>query len=283
MAALGIVATSAADLRRHPRHDAELRNQLLLGEALRIVGSRAGGQWLRVEALEDGYSGWLRAWALVPVGEAALRRWRLRARHRLAARFATLVSVDLPRRTLMPLFLGSRLERVRAAGGRAVVRLPDGRLGSLPASALQPAGRPAISLRRRVESLVGVPYLWGGRTPAGFDCSGFTQVVLAEQGIEVPRDAREQARETRPLKSSETPRSGDLVFFGRPREPVSHVGIMLDQCTFVHCRGTVHAASLSPDNALCEKDLLAQLRGFSRPGSRPPTARISARRRAKSA
>lgn len=282
-AAYGIVAIAAADLRREPRHAAELRSQLLLGETVRITAERAGGQWLRVTGIEDGYSGWMRAWALARVAAPPLRRWRERARARVVKPFERLFSVSPPRQPLMPVFLGSRLEVLRVSRGRAVVRLPDGRLGSLSSASLRSGARAAIGLERRLASLTGVPYLWGGRTPAGFDCSGFTQVVMAEQGILLPRDACEQYRATRNLKRGEEVEPGDLVFFARPGEAVSHVGIMLNQGTFVHCRRTVHAASLDPTNSLCENDLLAQFRGFGRPGRSQEKGPIHPPRRAKSA
>ncbi|MEO5616496.1 MAG: C40 family peptidase [Candidatus Eisenbacteria bacterium] len=264
-AAYGIVAIAAADLRREPRHASELRSQLLLGETVRIDAERSGGQWLRVTGREDSYAGWMRAWALVRVAAGPLRRWQARARARVVRPVDTLRSLTSPRRPLMPVFLGSRLELLKVARGRAVVRLPDGRQGSLPATSLRSAGRDAIGLKRRLASLAGVPYLWGGRTPAGLDCSGLTQLVLGEQGVALPRDACDQYRATRRLERAESVQMGDLVFFARAGEQVSHVGILLDHGTYVHCRGTVHEASLDPLNPLCEKDLLAQFRGYGRP------------------
>lgn len=269
-AAFGIVAISVADLRREPRHAAELRSQLLLGETVTIDAERAGGQWLRVTGLEDGYSGWMRGWAVVRVGQAAARRWRTRASARVVQPLETLLTDVAPRLPVMPVFLGSRLELMGVARGRARVRLPDGRTASLPARSIRPAGRPPTTLRQRLASLTGVPYLWGGRTPAGFDCSGFTQVVLAEQGISLPRDARDQYRAARRLRRGEAGQPGDLVFFSRAGEPVSHVGILTERGTYVHCRGAVREASLDPGSPLCEKDLLAQFQGIRRPVQSQP-------------
>jgi hypothetical protein len=264
-AAFGIVALSVADLRREPRHAAELRSQLLLGETVTIDAERAGGQWLRVTGLEDGYSGWMRDWAVVRVSRGSVRRWRTRARARVVQPLETLHTDVSPRLAVMPVFLGSRLELLGVAKGRARVRLPDGRTASLPARSIRAGAKPPTTLRRRLASLAGVPYLWGGRTPAGFDCSGFTQVVLGEQGISLPRDARDQYRAARRLRRDEAGQPGDLVFFARAAEPVSHVGILTDRGTYVHCRGAVREASLDPVSPLCERDLLAQFRGIGRP------------------
>lgn len=166
---------------------------------------------------------------------------------------------------MLPAFLGARLEAGKSRAGRIVIRLPDGRRGMVSRLALRLPRDRRAGLIPRLESLIGVPYLWGGRTCAGLDCSGFTQLVLAEQGIALPRDAREQFRSALPLRAGERTLTGDLVFFGRAGEPVSHVGIMLTESTYVHCRGSVRMASLDPDSPLSEKELIAQVRGVRRP------------------
>jgi cell wall-associated NlpC family hydrolase len=143
------------------------------------------------------------------------------------------------------------------------VELPDGRRGFLPSAALAPPRRP--TLEARVASLLGTPYLWGGRTPAGYDCSAFVQQVLLEQGVSLPRDARDQWRASRRLTGRAEPRPGDLAFFRRTGEPASHVGLALGGGYFAHCRGRVAVASVDATNPLCDKDLLPQFMGWFRP------------------
>ena len=265
----GIVTIASADLRRSPSHASELRSQLLLGEPIRILPAKPRDGWLEVESLIDGYRGWMKSWGFVAVGASALRSWVRRARLRVAAPIARIAAPEVGQGPLQPAFLGARLVRRSARSGRLTVELPDGRLGAMPLRAVAAAGNPRIGLASRLRSLHGTPYLWGGRTAAGFDCSGLVQVVFAEQGVALPRDARDQLRVCRRLSEDETPRLGDLVFFGRPREPVSHVGIALNSGTYVHCRGWVREASLDPSSPLCDKALLPQLRYFARPSSGP--------------
>jgi cell wall-associated NlpC family hydrolase len=143
------------------------------------------------------------------------------------------------------------------------VELPDGRRGQLPASALARGRKPTIE--ERVASLLGAPYLWGGRSPAGYDCSAFVQQVLLEQGVILPRDARDQCRGSRPVAGKE--RVGDLAFFRREGEPASHVGIALGGGYFAHCRGRVVVASVENDNPLYDKDLKPQFMGWYHPGT----------------
>ena len=116
----------------------------------------------------------------------------------------------------------------------------------------------------RIQSLTGAPYQWGGRSPMALDCSGFTQLVLAEQGIALPRDARDQWRACEEIRRSDHGRVGDLVFFGSAERNQAHVGLYLGDGYFVHSRGRVAINSLDPDNLLCDSELLAQFRGIGR-------------------
>jgi cell wall-associated NlpC family hydrolase len=164
--------------------------------------------------------------------------------------------------TVSPVFFGNRLIVAGGSGAWARVELPDGRRGVLPRAALATA---VPKLEARVASLLGTPYLWGGRSPSGYDCSAFVQQVLLEQGVSLPRDAKDQCRSARRLADPARARLGDLAFFRRPGEPASHVGLCLGGGYFAHCRGRVHVASMDPDNILCDNDLLPQFMGWYRP------------------
>jgi len=163
-----------------------------------------------------------------------------------------------------PLYLNSRVIETRHRGGWARVELPDGRRGWLPAQALASASE-RVGLVDRVMGLLGVPYHWGGRTPAGFDCSGFTQQVLAEQGVRLPRDAVHQMKASRRLGKHEEPLPGDLIFFGAPGRPASHVGVGLGGGYFAHCRGVVRIGSIERHNRLRDRELASLFRGWWRP------------------
>lgn len=115
---------------------------------------------------------------------------------------------------------------------------------------------------------MGAPYLWGGRSPAGMDCSGFVQQVMAERGMALPRDAEDQIRVSRPIRPSESARLGDLVCFGAPGRRGAHIGIYLGGGYFAHARGRVALGSLDPDNQLCDNELTDQYRGICRPPSK---------------
>ena len=266
---LAIVNIAALDLRRLPDHRAELRSQLLLGEVVRCIASDRTRQWVRVENRVDRYRGWVRSWGLHPVtdGEAAL--WLEDGRLRVVVHHAEVRASAGGKALVSPVFLNTRLAPVRSAGrsrsGWRPIRLPDGRSGWIPRAAVRSGNRRPPRLALQVRSFLGVPYLWGGRTPLGFDCSGFVQRLLAARAIRIPRDADQQFRASRRLLGSERRRSGDLLFFGPPRGPMAHVGVHLGSTLFAHARGWVRINSTDPHNDLYDKGLMASLRAVCRP------------------
>jgi cell wall-associated NlpC family hydrolase len=258
----GVVSLPLLDVRPEPAHAAELASQLLLGETVALLSTSRDGGWLRVRNEADGYAGWVRAWGLVQATAARVARWRRLARGRIGVPMALVrVSKGEGGASVSPVFFGGRLIASRPARGWCAAELPDGRRGFLPVSALA-SGRPP-ALEERVASLLGSPYLWGGRSPAGYDCSAFVQQVLLEQGVTLPRDAKDQCRRCRPVAGAE--RLGDLAFFRRPGEPASHVGIALGGGYFAHCRGRVVVASVENDKPLYDKELKPQFMGWYRP------------------
>ena len=257
----GVVSLPVLDVRPRPDHAAELVSLVLMGETVKLLVRPSDGGWLRVRNDEDGYEGWVRAWGVVLAPAARVVRWRRLARGRIDAPLALVRAGRGSGASVSPVFFGGRLIASRPTRGFSAVELPDGRRGYLPTSAL--AAGPAPKLEDRIASLLGAPYLWGGRSPAGYDCSGFVQQVLLEQGLSLPRDAKDQCRRSRSISNDVRP--GDLAFFRRPGEPASHVGIALGDGYFAHCRGRVAVASMENDNPLYDRELKPQFMGWYRP------------------
>jgi len=130
--------------------------------------------------------------------------------------------------------------------------MPDGRAGFVRSVDLErrPSGRRATPGRLIATGLrfVGIPYLWGGTTPKGFDCSGLVQRIFRLNGMILPRDSDMQARFGRE-RAVAGPRDlvpGDLVFFGRAEGTITHVGLVLSEAKFLHAYGQVRINSLDP-------------------------------------
>jgi gamma-D-glutamyl-L-lysine dipeptidyl-peptidase len=275
----GVVTLAALDVRRRPDHASEMGSQLLLGEVVRVIRGTAGGRWFLVENLADGYRGWVRSWGLLLAAPRQVAAWQRRARARATALWAEVREAPGRGPLVTPLFWGARVVAGRVQRGFRRVELPDGTRGWVDSPALAIGRRAVPPLLERLRGLLGVPYLWGGRTPTGMDCSGLVQMVLAEHGYRLPRDAGDQERVCRPLGPRRRPRLGDLAFFGPPAKPAAHVGIMIGDDAYVHARGRVRMNSLDSYNTLYDKELGAQLHAIRSPAKRAQTAFLTPRRR----
>jgi cell wall-associated NlpC family hydrolase len=244
---------SVAEVRAEPAHSAEQVTQALQGEVLTPLLHEDG--WV-LARLPDRYVGWVRDWHVQLVPAAAPPAFAAGTAARIAAEIVTLrVAPGGESEACGETVLGTAVRVGAEESGWVEVWLPGGRRGFVPAEAVRsgtgPWPRETASLVATLGRFIGVPYLWGGRSPKGFDCSGLVQFVFGLHGVSLPRDSDEQAECGEPV---ETPAAGDLLFFGRDR--VTHVGVATGPDTFVHARGEVRRNALragSPgyDDELC--------------------------------
>jgi hypothetical protein len=239
-----------APLRGEPRHGAEQVDQVLLGTAL-VVLERKGG-WEKVRT-PYGYEGWVTGGSTSPLASGAAR-WT--PTHLFALR--TGEASEAPADDAAPvidLVLGALLRVRRMERGYAELELPDARRAFVRASALVPIAREgevrpsADGIVALARALRGLPYLWGGNSAKGFDCSGYSQTVFRLNGVALPRDASPQRAcgvEVDFRSGFEGVRPGDLLFFGPKAERITHVAISLGGARFIHCATDVHVASLDP-------------------------------------
>jgi cell wall-associated NlpC family hydrolase len=255
------VLASVAEVRREPSHTEEQVTQALQGEVLVPFLHEDG--WLLVR-LPDGYEGWVRDWHLSLVDVAAPAAYRRRADARIAASRVTLrTAPHHDAEAVGESILGTHVVRLGDERGWSRIELPGGRAGWVPQPALRAgtADWPCEpdSILAMVRRFLGVPYLWGGRSPKGFDCSGLVQFVFGLHGIPLPRDSDQQAECGTPV---EVPAPGDLVFFGRDR--VTHVAVAASPDFFLHARGEVRCNATAAGTPLHDAELWALRRGFRR-------------------
>jgi len=221
-----------APLRREPRGDAPLLTEALKGERVTIYdGNAEGFAWGQLSA--DDYVGWLPANALAPAGAAPT--------HKVAAlrtfAFAG-PSIKLPPLEALP--LGAKLAVVRVADGMAVTQSG----GYVPPQHLKPIAENESDFVAVAERFLGVPYLWGGKTSLGIDCSGLVQIALTACGIACPRDSDMQEEALgMPLATAadySDLKRGDLVFWK------GHVAIVRDYASLLHANAFHMAVALEP-------------------------------------
>jgi gamma-D-glutamyl-L-lysine dipeptidyl-peptidase len=251
MPELMLIVSAVADVRREPSHKAELVSQAIHGDA--VTPLRAENEWTLVR-MDDDYVGWIRDWHLKPWSETDRAAWTAAATHRVRSNHAVVLGDgDVP---LAELVAGTPLI-VREGGKRGwmAVKLVDGRTGVVPRSSLETLRRRRPTPERLAETglrFMGIPYLWGGSTPNGFDCSGLIQRIYRLNGLVLPRDSDQQARFGAEV-AVDGPASlhpGHLVFFGRSRELITHVGLVLPDRTFLHSYGQVTVNAVDPAHPL---------------------------------
>ena len=225
------VVAPVAPIRREPRFDAVLDSEALRGERVKVFEETAEG-WAWVQLVEDGYVGYLPADALGRPGPAPT--------HRVTA-LASFVfpAPDMKRPPLERLTFGARVAVLDEAGGYAWIETG----GYVWAPHLSPLGTHEPDFVAVAERFLGVPYLWGGRSSLGIDCSGLVQVSLAAAGIAAPRDSdmqeAELGEEVGDWGTSGLER-GDLVFWK------GHVGIMRSRDELLHANAHHMAVAVEP-------------------------------------
>ncbi len=261
------VRASVADVRRRPSHGAEMVTQALQGEMLEPLLHEDG--WLLVR-LPDGYVGWVRDWHAGLVGVADAEAYARRVDARVTAAWLQVrgaASQDAP--ACAETVLGTRIVCLGYESGWAHVELPGGRRGWIPEDALRAGAgdwpTSSASILAMIERFGGAPYVWGGRSPKGFDCSGLVQFVFGLHGVALPRDSDQQFASG---VAVDDVRAGDLLFFGRER--IAHVAVACDAETYLHARGEVRRNARRPGHPLHDAELAALYRGCRRvlPASR---------------
>lgn len=253
----GIVSVSVANIRTKPGHAAEMGTQAILGTPLQILKKRRG--WYYVQT-PDAYLGWTDDHIVMMTPEE-MKAWSGRPKVIVTTELTfTRQRPEKTSQTVSDVVAGVLLALKGQSGGFYEVEYPDGRTAFLPremgapyAEWLNKAKDTPETIAATAQRFMGLPYLWGGTSAKGMDCSGFTKTVYFLNGVLLPRDASQQVHvgELVDTTGGIDLKPGDLLFFGsreRPdrKERVTHVAISLGGKRFIHASTDVRINSLSP-------------------------------------
>ncbi len=205
-------------MRGTPSESGEMVSQILYGEVFQILES--SHNWHYVKLTYDGYEGWIDA------KTCALLCKKPTASFHIVKQKLTWHQSSVG---MFPLSLGSELHE----------DIPEAKPYMIELSQPLPKFEKDFDLIATAKSFLNTPYVWGGRSVFGIDCSGFTQILMKAQGISLPRDASQQALKGTTIDFVKDVLPGDLAFFDNEDGLITHVGVLLNPNEIIHASGMV--------------------------------------------
>jgi hypothetical protein len=228
----GICSVAAAPVRKEASHRSEMVNQLLFGETMEVLEEK--DEWLRIRSVYDQYEGWLTYHLISPIDQST------------AVEDVCFIASSLTNPITMPDQLINAPMGAPLVGYDQETRLLWDERYKYHGT-FRKTDRPFDPdfLRKTIQAWLNAPYLWGGKTFMGVDCSGFVQTVYRVLGIRLPRDAWQQAELGSLVENVKESRTGDLAFFCNEQQKVTHVGIVLEGGEIAHASGKVRIDTLT--------------------------------------
>lgn len=253
----GVIKVSVANLRSEPKHSAEMATQSILGTPIKVLKKQNG--WYLIQT-PDLYISWVENKEIQLFNKIQAQDWTSSPKIIYLNPYGfTYQNPDRNSQTVSDLVLGNVLKFAGDKDEYTKVVYPDGRIAYifrdesiiLPFWFLTIQASPK-NLSASAKRLMGVPYLWGGTSFKGVDCSGFTKTVYFLNGLLIPRDASQQVHEGELVDTDKNfgkLEVGDLLFFGEKAttesaEKIIHVGIWLGNNEFIHASGMVRVSSV---------------------------------------
>lgn len=232
----GICSLSVVPGRAEPSDKSEMVTQLLYGEIFSIYEEKRKG-WKKIKIAYDNYECWIDEKQVTEISEEEYEAINT-TEPTVAGDLLSIVK-NLDTNQFTPIVIGSTLPNFN----QKKIHFSDLDF-EFDGNELIPSAPNKKLIADHVLLFLNAPYLWGGRSPFGIDCSGFTQVIYKSVGFKLPRDAYQQANIGQTLSFIEESESGDLAFFDNEDGKIIHVGIMLSDNKIIHASGKVRIDSI---------------------------------------
>ncbi|MBD3724303.1 MAG: C40 family peptidase [Flavobacteriaceae bacterium] len=222
----GICNLAIVPVRLEPSDRSEQVTQLLFGEHFTILEQQQ--KWTKIKIAYDNYEGWIDNKQYQEISE---KQFNSLNESPIVLSADLIEFISSPKNELLPISIGSSL---------SFLNDDSINITNFAFEGVKTCGeKPKVNLVKTAYMYLNAPYLWGGKTPFGIDCSGFTQMVYKLNGYKLLRDASQQATQGEALSFIEESEPGDLAFFDNEEGTIIHVGIMLENNHIIHASGKV--------------------------------------------
>ena len=226
----GISYLSIVPVRSEPSDRSEMVNQLLFGDLLEVLES--SGNWIRIRTWHDAYEGWCDRKQIQLLTDETIEILK-----GSSLQVVTDITATLSTRGRPSIILPAASSLFSLSNG--LIAGPGGDYNLTEGNAELPECRSYEGISEAASVYLNAPYLWGGRSPFGIDCSGLIQVVFKMKGVNLKRDASQQAAQGRLISLIEESRAGDVAFFDNEEGNIIHTGIITGMGSIVHASGSV--------------------------------------------
>jgi len=254
-----VINISVANLRSRPKHSAELATQATLGTPVKVLKKQ--GEWYYIQT-PDNYLSWVDKGGITVMPAQRFTQWKAQDKVVYTKTYGHAYTGANKKEIVSDLVAGNILALIKRTEDYYEVSYPDGRMAFISKNEAEsytgwvkdrvPEPKKLVATAKK---FMGVPYLWGGTSTKGMDCSGFTKTIYFLNGMVIPRDASQQVHTGKVIDTVQdfsALQQGDLLFFGRKAtattpEKVVHVGMWIGNNEFIHASEMVRVSSMDAD------------------------------------